>query len=64
MNGTSGYFGHNIYSLDDCLRGDFGIKSFSELNWRNHKRSKKLLKTKFKQIVEIFEDHNIKVLLN
>lgn len=64
INGVSGYFGRNLYALYDCLRGDFGVKSISELNWINHKRSKKILKTKFKQIVEIFEDHNVKVLLN
>ncbi len=64
INGVSGYFGRNLYALYDCLRGDFGVKSISELNWINHKRSKTILKTKFNQIVEIFENYNIKVLLN
>lgn len=64
IHGVSGYFGRSLYALYDCLRGDFGVKSISELNWINHKRSKKILKTKFIQIVQIFEDHNIKVLLN
>ncbi|WP_431611048.1 barstar family protein [Chryseobacterium sp. 'Rf worker isolate 10'] len=64
IHGISGYFGRNIYSLYDCLRGDFGVKSISEINWLNHKRSKAILKTKFIEIVEIFEDYNIKVLLN
>lgn len=64
INGISGYFGRNLYALYDCLRGDFGVKSISELNWINHKRSKTILKTKFNQIVDIFENYNIKVLLN
>lgn len=64
IHGIAGYFGRNLPALSDCLSGGFGIKSISELHWVNHKKSKKLLKTKFKQIVEIFEDHNIKVLLN
>lgn len=64
IHGISGYFGRNLYALYDCLRGDFGVKSISELNWINHKRSKAILKTKFTQIIEIFEDHNINVLLN
>ncbi|TZF99703.1 hypothetical protein FW781_07180 (plasmid) [Chryseobacterium panacisoli] len=64
IHGIAGYFGRNLYALYDCLRGDFGVKSISELNWINHKRSKAILKTKFTQIVEIFEDHNVKVLLN
>ncbi|PTT33689.1 hypothetical protein DBR28_14345, partial [Chryseobacterium sp. HMWF028] len=66
IHGVSGYFGRNIYSLYDCLRGDFGVKYISEFNWLNHKRSKTILKTKFIEIVEIFEDYNIniKVLLN
>jgi len=64
IHGISGYFGRNLYSLYDCLRGDFGVKSISELNWINHKRSKAILKTKFTQIVEIFEDYNINVVLN
>ncbi|BFO64469.1 barstar family protein [Chryseobacterium sp. KCF3-3] len=64
IHGISGYFGRNIYSLDDCLRGDFGVKSISELNWLNHERSKKLLKTKFTEILKVFKDYNVKVLLN
>ncbi|WP_426479652.1 barstar family protein [Chryseobacterium sp. CBSDS_008] len=64
IHGILGYFGRNLYALYDCLRGDFGVESISELNWINHKRSKTILKTKFTQIVEIFEDHNVKVLLN
>ncbi|WP_426481903.1 barstar family protein [Chryseobacterium sp. R2ACT005] len=64
IHGISGYFGRNLYALYDCLRGDFGVKSISELNWINHKRSKAILKTQFTQIVKIFEDYNVKVLLN
>jgi RNAse (barnase) inhibitor barstar len=64
VHGIAGYFGRNLPALYDCLRGDFGAKSISELNWINHKRSKIILKTKFIEIVEIFENHNIKILLN
>lgn len=64
IHGISGYFGRNLHALHDCLRGDFGVKSISEINWINHKRSKTILKTKFPQIVEVFEDFNVKVILN
>lgn len=63
INGPGGYFGRNLNALYDCLRGDFGVKSISELTWINHQRSKKLLKSKFKKIIEIFEDYNVKVIL-
>ncbi|PWN61923.1 barstar family protein [Chryseobacterium viscerum] len=63
IHGIAGYFGRNLPALYDCLRGDFGVKSISELSWINHTRSKKLLKTKFTEIQEIFEDYNVKVLL-
>ncbi|REC49548.1 barstar family protein [Chryseobacterium pennipullorum] len=64
INGISGYFGRNLPALYDSLRGDFGVKSISELNWTNHMRSKVLLKSKFTKILEIFEDYSIKIVLN
>lgn len=63
VNGPGGYFGRNLYALNDCLRGDFGVKSISELRWLHHQRSKKLFKTKFDRILEIFADHHIKIML-
>lgn len=63
VHGAGGYFGRQLYALYDCMRGDFGVKSVSELIWKNHKRSKKLFKTKFEDIIKIFEDHNIKITL-
>lgn len=63
INGAGGYFGRGIYALYDCLRGDFGVESISEITWLNHQRSKKLFKTQFDKILEIFADFNIKVIL-
>ncbi|WP_409013207.1 barstar family protein [Chryseobacterium sp. JUb7] len=63
VHGAGGYFGRQLYALYDCMRGDFCVKSVSELIWKNHKRSKKLFKTKFEDIIKIFEDHNIKITL-
>lgn len=64
IHGPEGYFGRNLYALYDCLRGEFGVKSISEFTWINHQRSKKLFKSKFKEIIEIFEDYKVKVILN
>jgi RNAse (barnase) inhibitor barstar len=64
VNGIAGYFGRNLAALDDCLRGNFGVKSITELTWINHQTSKKLFKAKFKEIVEVFELHKVKVILN
>ncbi|AZA77597.1 hypothetical protein EG347_08750 [Chryseobacterium sp. G0186] len=64
VNGPGGYFGRNLYALDDCLRGDFGVKSISEFTWINHRRSKKLFKTQFIEIINIFEKYDVKVLLS
>ncbi|MDG4652358.1 barstar family protein [Chryseobacterium arthrosphaerae] len=64
IHGPGGYFGKNINALYDCFRGGFGVKSISELTWINHQKSKKLFKSKFKEIIEIFEDFNVKVILS
>ncbi|MGI9651805.1 barstar family protein [Chryseobacterium sp. RLHN22] len=61
INGIAGYFGRNIPALYDCLRGDFGVKSIEELTWKNHQKSKKLFKTKFHKILQIFEEFNVKI---
>ena len=63
VNGIGGYFGRGVYALSDCMHGDFGVNSISELKWLNHKRSKKLFKTKFDEILQVFADHNVKVIL-
>lgn len=63
IHGPGGYFGRNLYAMYDCLRGDFGVESVSELIWKNHQKSKKLLKSKFNEIIEIFEDFNVKISL-
>lgn len=63
INGIGGYFGRGIYALFDCMRGDFGVKSISELTWKNHQRSKKLFKTKFDEILQVFSDHRVKIIL-
>lgn len=63
VNGVAGYFGRGIYALYDCMRGDFGVKSISKLTWINHQRSKKLFKTKFDEILQIFEDYRVQVVL-
>ncbi|MCQ9641658.1 barstar family protein [Chryseobacterium sp. WG14] len=63
INGTAGYFGRNFGALSDCLQGGFGVKSITELTWNNHQKSKKLFKTKFKTILNIFEEFNVKVSL-
>ncbi|AZB10348.1 hypothetical protein EG344_16715 [Chryseobacterium sp. G0162] len=61
---SGGYFGRNLAALYDCLGGNFGVESVSELIWINHQKSKKLFKSKFKEILEIFEDYNVKISLN
>ena len=61
INGVAGYFGRNIPSLYDCLRGDFGVESIQELTWKNHQKSKKLFKTKFNEILQIFEEFDVKI---
>lgn len=61
INGLSGYFGRNIPALYDCMRGDFGAESIKELTWKNHQKSKKLFKTKFTEILQIFEEFNVKI---
>lgn len=63
INGIAGYFGRNLPALYDCLGGDFGVKSISELIWTNHKRSKKILKKKFTDIIKIFDHFDTKVSL-
>ncbi|WP_353149408.1 barstar family protein [Chryseobacterium sp.] len=64
INGPGGYFGRNLAAMDDCLYGNFGVQSISELIWTNHQKSKKLFKTKFTQILETFEKHKVKILLS
>jgi RNAse (barnase) inhibitor barstar len=63
VNGVAGYFGRQLYALHDCLRGDFGVKSISEITWKNHRISKKLLKKNFDDILDIFKEHEINVIL-
>jgi RNAse (barnase) inhibitor barstar len=41
VNGIGGYFGRQLYALYDCFRGDFGVKTITEITWYNHERSKK-----------------------
>lgn len=60
INGIAGYFGRNIPALYDCMRGVFGVGSIKELTWKNHNRSKKLFKTKFNEILQIFKEFNVK----
>ena len=61
INGIAGYFGRNIPAFYDCSRGDFGVGSIEELTWKNHLKSKKIFKTKFNEILRIFEDFNVKI---
>lgn len=63
INDIGGYFGRNLHALYDCFNGNFGVKSISEITWLNHRRSKKLFKTKFDKILKIFEDNHVKVIL-
>lgn len=63
INGTGGYFGRQLYALYDCLRGDFGVKSISEITWYHHQRSKKLLKTNFNKITDLFREFGISRIL-
>lgn len=59
INGVAGYFGRNIPALYDCLRDGFGVHSIKELTWKNHARSKQLFKTKFIEMITIFQEFNI-----
>ncbi len=61
INGIGGYFGRQLYALNDCLRGDFGVKSISEITWHHHQRSKRLLKTNFNKITNLFREFGIYV---
>jgi RNAse (barnase) inhibitor barstar len=63
VHGIAGYFGRQIYALYDCLRGDFGVKSIAEITWHNHERSKKLLKKNFDEIIDLFKEFHIKIIL-
>ncbi|MCU7618633.1 barstar family protein [Chryseobacterium sp. PBS4-4] len=64
INGITGYFGRDIGSFNDCLRGDFGVKSISKITWMNHLRSKKILRKKFNDLVEIFKEYKINLIFN
>jgi RNAse (barnase) inhibitor barstar len=63
-NGVAGYFGRNIPVFNDCLRGDFGVKSISKITWMNHLRSKKLLRKKFNDLIEICKEYEINLNFN
>ncbi|WP_185205005.1 barstar family protein [Chryseobacterium sp. C3] len=63
VNGIGGYFGRQLYALYDCLRGDFGVKTITEITWYNHERSKKLLRSNFDKILHIFQEYEIKIYL-
>ncbi|WP_326984784.1 barstar family protein [Chryseobacterium sp. MYb264] len=63
VNGICGYFGRQLPALYDCLRGNFGVKSFEEITWLHHQRSKKMLKNNFNKILDIFKEFNIPVIL-
>ncbi|WP_241282918.1 barstar family protein [Chryseobacterium timonianum] len=63
VNGPGGYFGRNFNALIDFFYGGFGVQSMAEVNWKNHDRSRKLLKRDFEIILEIFEERRVKVLL-
>ncbi|MFE6845046.1 barstar family protein [Streptomyces sp. NPDC057686] len=45
VNGTGGYFGRNLDSLDDCLRGGFGTPDDGDfvVEWRDHEASRRAL---------------------
>lgn len=61
INGVAGYFGRNIPALYDCMRGGFGVNSIEKLTWKNHQKSKKLFKSKFIEILQIFEDFDVEI---
>ncbi|HAO06666.1 MAG TPA: hypothetical protein DCQ50_06670 [Chryseobacterium sp.] len=63
VNGIGGYFGRQLYALYDCLRGDFGVKTITEITWYNHHRNKKLLRSNFDKILHIFQEFEIKIYL-
>ncbi|MCE3076514.1 barstar family protein [Chryseobacterium gwangjuense] len=63
VNGIAGYFGRNICALYDCLWDNSGDHSIEKLIWKNHEKSKKLFKTKFNQILEIFQEFNVTIIL-
>ena len=61
INGVAGYFGRNIPAFYDCMRGGFGVNSIEKLTWKNHQKSKKLFKSKFIEILQIFEDFDVDI---
>ncbi len=63
INGPGGYFGRNFNAFIDCFYGGFGVQSMNEVSWKNHDRSRRLLKRDFDIILEIFEERKVKVLL-
>ncbi|MER5463479.1 barstar family protein [Streptomyces sp. NPDC002668] len=45
VNGTGGYFGRNLDSFADCLRGGFGTPDDGDfvIEWRDHELSRRAL---------------------
>lgn len=61
VNGPLGYFGSNLDALDDCLKGDFGIKGDFTLNWLGHRSYKEKFPKYFDLILSVFSDNQINI---
>jgi RNAse (barnase) inhibitor barstar len=61
VNGPGGYFGRNLDSLADCLRGGFGTpaqRSY-EFEWQHSALSRRHLRTLFDTIRDVFTDAGV-----
>ncbi|MCX4571732.1 barstar family protein [Streptomyces sp. NBC_01571] len=73
INGPGGYFGWNLAAVDDCLRGRFGASPPFTLEWLHSGVARSGLvrppasgndtAADLQVLLEIFADHDIKVLL-
>jgi len=61
VNGPLGYLGSNLDALDECLKGDFGIKGEFTLNWWDHKIYKERFPKYFDLILSVFSDNQINI---
>ena len=64
INSFGGYFGRNYNALIDCItNSEFGGNDIKRIYWKNSKKSRWKLKNNFKIILEIFNDHDIEIIL-
>ncbi|MDH6116066.1 RNAse (barnase) inhibitor barstar [Kitasatospora sp. GAS204A] len=64
VNGPGGYFGWNLSALDDCAGGRWGATPPFTVEWRHSEAARSRLAAPFlAEVLEIFEEHGVSVLL-